>query len=61
MSIPVFSDAEMKVVGNSIVRFFQKMSMKFTKNQYIRRLYPFVDIWISGKSWLEVCIRILSA
>ena len=28
---PIFSDAEMKGFGNSIVRFFKNMSMKLTK------------------------------
>ena len=37
------------------------MSIKFTKNQLIRRIYLFVDIWISRKSLLEVRVKILSA
>ena len=38
------------------------MSMKF-KNQLIKRIYPFVDIWMSRKkkSWPEVRVKILSA
>ena len=52
------SDAQATSVYSALI---QNMSMKFTKNQWIRRLYPFVDICMSRKSWPEACIRILSA
>ena len=37
---------------------FSDEEMKVAGN---RRTYPFVDIWMSRKSWPEVRIKILSA
>ena len=51
------SDAQATSAYSALI---QNMCMKFTKNQGIRRMYPFVDIWMSRKSWPEARIKILS-
>ena len=67
MQFHVFKSGELLAPGPSDAQatsaysaLIQNMSMKFTKIQGIRRMYPFVDIWMSRKSWPEARIKILS-